>query len=146
VEGIAEFNWVTALAGGVLIGLASTLLLAFSGEIAGVTGIFNGALTLRKGRSWQWLFLANMLLGAAVYEYWLAPYTALPATPRPVLAPLSMIVGGFIVGFGTRMGNGCTSGHGVCGLGRLSIRSLVAVILFLRIIIMNLKRKVTNSL
>ena len=131
MAGIAEFNWVTALAGGVLIGLATTLLLAFSGRIAGVTGIVNGAITFKKSDGWRWLFLINMVLGAMAYEFLLAPHTSLPATPRPGIAPVAMIVGGFIVGFGTRMGNGCTSGHGVCGLGRLSTRSLVAVILFL---------------
>jgi len=131
MAGIAEFNWVTALAGGVLIGLATTLLLAFSGRIAGVTGIVNGAITFKKSDGWRWLFLINMVLGAMAYEFFLAPHTSLPATPRPGIAPVAMIVGGFIVGFGTRMGNGCTSGHGVCGLGRLSTRSLVAVILFL---------------
>lgn len=122
---MAELTWETALFGGVLIGLSATLLLAFNGRIAGISGIVNGA--IQGNEVWRWLFLASMLLGGLLYEYGLA---AQP-TPKPVLAPVAMILGGFLVGFGTRLGNGCTSGHGVCGLGRLSLRSLIAVLTFL---------------
>lgn len=122
---MVELSWKTALLGGVLIGLSATLLLAFNGRIAGISGIINGV--LQGNETWRWLFLTGMLLGGLLYEYVLA---AQP-TPRPVLAPGAMIIGGFLVGFGTRLGNGCTSGHGVCGLGRLSLRSLIAVLTFL---------------
>lgn len=122
---MVELTWQTALFGGILIGLSATLLLAFNGRIAGISGIVNGAIQVNE--PWRWLFLAGMLLGGFFYEYGLA---AQP-TPRPALAPGVMIVGGFLVGFGTRLGNGCTSGHGVCGLGRLSLRSLIAVLTFL---------------
>lgn len=124
---MAEFNWLTALMGGVLIGLSATLLLAFNGRIAGISGIVNGAMTFTKKEVWRWLFILGMLLGGVLYEYGLASQP----TPTSTFTPGAMIVGGFLVGFGTRMGSGCTSGHGVCGLGRLSLRSLVAVLTFL---------------
>ena len=120
-------EWWYGLFGGVLIGLSATLLLALNGRIAGISGIVNGAITFAKDEAWRWLFLGGMLSGGLLYEYVLAPQ------PTPVygVAPLTMIIAGFLVGFGTRMGNGCTSGHGVCGLGRLSVRSLAAVITFM---------------
>jgi uncharacterized protein len=124
---VATFNWITALGGGILIGISATLLLAFNGCIAGISGIVNGAIELANRERWRWLFLLGLLGGGALYEYALATQP----TPHSTFAPWAMIIGGFLVGFGTRMGNGCTSGHGVCGLGRLSGRSLVAVITFL---------------
>ncbi|MDV3350222.1 YeeE/YedE family protein [Leptothoe sp. ISB3NOV94-8A] len=122
---MVELSWGTALLGGVLIGLSATILLAFNGRIAGISGIVNGG--IQGNEPWRWLFLAGMLLGGILYEYGLAP----EPTPTPSLTAGTMILGGFLVGFGTRLGNGCTSGHGVCGLGRLSLRSLVAVLTFL---------------
>ncbi|BAU62930.1 hypothetical protein STA3757_02810 [Stanieria sp. NIES-3757] len=124
---MTEFNWVTALIGGMLIGLSATILLAFDGRIAGISGIVNGAMKFTKEENWRSLFLVGMLIGGLVYEYLLA----FEPTPTSSFAPWSMIWGGLLVGFGTRMANGCTSGHGVCGLGRLSFRSLVAVITFI---------------
>jgi uncharacterized protein len=124
---VANVNWVTALIGGILIGLSATLLLAFNGRIAGISGIVNGAIAFSKQEVWRWIFILGMLLGGILYEYGLASQPTPPAT----LTPWAMIIGGFLVGFGTRMGSGCTSGHGVCGLGRLSMRSLVAVITFM---------------
>lgn len=124
---MAEFNWITALGGGILIGISATLLLAFNGRIAGISGIVNGAIGLTNRELWRWYFLLGLLGGGAIYEYALATQP----TPHSTFTPWAMIVGGFLVGVGTRMGNGCTSGHGVCGLGRLSLRSLVAVITFL---------------
>lgn len=124
---MAEFNWVTALVGGLLIGTSATILLAFNGRIAGISGIVNGAIGLTAREHWRWLFLMGMVLGGALYEY---GFAASP-TPRSTFVPLAMVLGGFLVGWGTRMGSGCTSGHGVCGLGRLSSRSLVAVLTFL---------------
>lgn len=124
---MAELNWITAWCGGLAIGASATLLLAFNGRIAGISGMVNSAITFTARESWRWLFLAGMVVGGALYEYGLAP----EPTPRSSFAPWAMVVGGFLVGFGTRLGNGCTSGHGVCGLGRLSLRSLVAVLTFL---------------
>ena len=122
-----EFNWIAALIGGMLIGLSATILLAFNGRIAGISGMVNGAIKFQPEENWRWLFIAGMLAGGLIYEYLLP----VPPTPLSSFAPMAMIVGGLLVGFGTRMGNGCTSGHGVCGLGRLSFRSLVAVITFM---------------
>lgn len=124
---MAEFNWITALTGGILIGISATVLLAFNGRIAGISGILNGAITFATDKVWRWLFLLGMLIGGAIYEYGLASQS----TPASASAPWAMVIGGLLVGFGTQMGSGCTSGHGVCGLGRLSSRSLVAVLTFL---------------
>jgi uncharacterized protein len=118
---------MSGLLGGILIGISATLLLAFNGRLAGISGILNRAIEFKPEGRWCWLFLAGMLVGGGVYTYILAPQSI----PKDEFAPLSMAMGGLLVGFGTRMGNGCTSGHGVCGLGRLSWRSLVAVITFL---------------
>ena len=124
---MADFNLTTALLGGLLIGLSSTLLLLFNGRIAGISGIISGAIRVGQDSRWRWLFITGLLLGGWLYE------GAIAAQPTPVseFAPVSMVAGGLLVGFGTRLGNGCTSGHGVCGLGRLSFRSLVAVLTFL---------------
>lgn len=124
---MVEVSWVTALIGGMLIGLSATILLAFDGRIAGISGIVNGAIRLGRKEHWRWFFIIGMLLGGLFYKYFFFPETTLSLS----LNPWSMVLGGLLVGFGTRMGNGCTSGHGVCGLGRLSFRSLVAVITFM---------------
>lgn len=124
---MANFSPIAALMGGLLIGLSATLLLLFNGRIAGISGIVNGAVGFSGDRRWQLMFIIGLLIGGLLYS------NVIASQPTPVseLAPVSMIVGGLLVGFGTRLGNGCTSGHGVCGLGRLSFRSLVAVLTFL---------------
>ena len=132
---MVELNWLTALLGGMLIGLSATIMLAWNGRIAGVSGAIHGLLSSNRpsdkiddaNNAWRWTFLVGLLIGGGIYEFLLAQ------TPTPVgtFTPITMLIGGFLVGFGTRMGNGCTSGHGVCGLGRLSTRSLVAVITFM---------------
>jgi uncharacterized protein len=119
-----------ALGGGVLIGLASWLLLASLGRVAGISGIAASALapTLsEKGAEslWRWTFLAGLVLGGALFAAWLQPSTV-SARPLALLIPA-----GLLVGIGTVMGSGCTSGHGVCGLGRRSLRSLVATLTFM---------------
>ncbi|NEO25446.1 MAG: YeeE/YedE family protein [Kamptonema sp. SIO4C4] len=124
---MASFDWTTALLGGILIGLSATLLLVANGRIAGISGMINGAMRFSGSEIWRWVFLLGMVGGGAIYEYGLAS----EPTPTSTFAPVLMIVGGLLVGIGTRIGNGCTSGHGVCGLGRLSARSLVAVLTFL---------------
>ena len=122
-----EVNWVTALIGGMLIGLSATILLVFDGRIAGISGIVNGAIRWKNRESWRGFFIVGMLTGGLLYKYVFLPESSLALSSNP----WSMLLGGLLVGFGTRMGNGCTSGHGVCGLGRLSFRSLVAVIIFM---------------
>jgi uncharacterized membrane protein YedE/YeeE len=127
---MAEFDWLSALAGGILIGLAATLLLAGSGRIAGISGILGGALERPRGDTvWRWLFLGGLLAGAAVNQ-WLQPAAVEPRTGFPVWA---LLAAGVLVGIGTRLGSGCTSGHGVCGLARFSPRSGVATVVFVAV-------------
>ena len=125
--------WLIALAGGVLIGLAATLLLWLNGRVAGVSGIVNGVIfPKRKDTAWRAAFLIGLIAAGGLYMA-LVPGAALPRTDY---SRAGLIVAGILVGFGTRMGNGCTSGHGVCGLGRLSLRSLGAVLTFMATAIM----------
>lgn len=121
-------EWMTALAGGVLIGLSATLLLWLNGRVAGVSGILNGVIFPKAGEvTWRMAFLVGLIVAAGLYMAFV-PGAPLPRTDFP---RAGLIVAGLLVGFGTRMGNGCTSGHGVCGLGRLSLRSLAAVVTFM---------------
>ena len=131
MQGIAEFNWITALVGGMLVGVSAAVIMAFKGRITGITGMINSAITFKADEAWRWAFLVSVALGGALYQYVVAPRTGLPQTPTQSLLLWPMIIGGFAVGFGTRMGNGCTSGHGVCGLARFSPRSLVSVVTFM---------------
>jgi uncharacterized membrane protein YedE/YeeE len=122
----------SALAGGLLIGLAAVVLLALNGRIAGVSGIANGAFAKRAtDRGWRLAFLVGLPLGAALA--WLAMELAggRATAARGNLPLVLVVLGGLLVGFGTRLGSGCTSGHGVCGLARLSPRSLAAVVVFI---------------
>ncbi|MFM2113006.1 MAG: hypothetical protein RLZZ271_1666 [Pseudomonadota bacterium] len=113
------------LIGGVLIGLASWLVLAALGRVTGISGIASSALMGEKGSEWRWAFIAGLVVGGALFAWLLQ--TPAQAMRSPVLLALA----GLLVGFGTVWGSGCTSGHGVCGLGRLSARSLVSVIAFM---------------
>ena len=114
-----------ALIGGALIGLAATLLLLFNGRVLGITGIVAGLAS--RDATWRALFVGGMILGA-VLAVRLVP-GVMDVTAHLSAAPL--IVGGVLVGFGTRLANGCTSGHGVCGIARLSKRSIVATLVFM---------------
>jgi uncharacterized membrane protein YedE/YeeE len=114
------------LVGGSLIGAAALLLYHAIGRIAGVSGIFFTGVT--EGGLWRWLFLGGIVLGAGVGAL-LFPSLNIVSRPNPGIWILT--IAGLFVGWGTRMGSGCTSGHGVCGLGRLSPRSLVAVLVFM---------------
>ena len=119
---------LASLLGGVLIGASALLLMALSGRIAGVSGITGGLLTASRGdRSWRLAFLVGLLLGGLLLLR--VEPAALPQA-LPAALPL-VVLGGFLVGFGARGANGCTSGHGVCGLGRRSRRSLAAVLVFM---------------
>ena len=121
-------TWMIALAGGVLIGVAATLLLWLNGRVAGVSGILNGVIFPKSGDiTWRAAFLLGLIVAGGMYM------TFVPGAPLPRTdySRVPLIVAGLLVGFGTRMGNGCTSGHGVCGLSRLSPRSLVATLAFM---------------
>lgn len=123
-----HFTPVSAALGGLLIGTAAVVLMAFSGRIAGISGIAGGLLAPRAGDvAWRVLFVAGLLAGA-----WLAgPLLGTPVPTGPAAGPALIVAAGLLVGFGTRLGSGCTSGHGVCGLARLSPRSLAATGLFM---------------
>ena len=116
------------LAGGILLGCSALLLLLANGRIAGISGILGGTLTAPKSdRLWRFLFIAGMIIGGALA----APFGDMPQTLGS--HPALLAVAGLLVGIGTRMGNGCTSGHGICGIGRLSIRSIVATVVFMAV-------------
>jgi uncharacterized membrane protein YedE/YeeE len=121
-----DFLW--PIFGGVLIGLSATVLLLFNGKIAGISGIIYQAITDKTSvnRKQHWFFLIGILLGA--YLFHLLSGKALPETNDNYLLA---IIAGLLVGVGVKLGNGCTSGHGVCGIGRLSMRSLAATICFM---------------
>jgi uncharacterized protein len=120
-----NFTPVSALAGGVLIGAASVWLLAANGRIAGVSGILHGLFAQPPGdRKWRAAFIVGLVLAGVVWQIFL------PSNQTPMHWGW-LALAGLLVGFGTRVGGGCTSGHGVCGLGRFSLRSLVAVMVFM---------------
>lgn len=117
---------VIPLAGGLLIGVSSILLLLTLGRIAGISGIVWGALS-DPDRSWRLQFVSGLVAGAFAIH----ALTGRPI-PAPSDAPLFMaVIAGILVGIGTRVGSGCTSGHGVCGIGRRSVRSIVATCTFM---------------
>ena len=123
-----QFTPFSALGGGLLIGLAAALLLLANGRIAGISGILDGALRPKAGEfGWRAAFLVGLL--AAVPVLALAGFD-LPAISVDATLPV-VIAAGLLVGFGTRLGSGCTSGHGVCGIGRGSGRSIVATLIFM---------------
>ncbi|MET0340440.1 MAG: YeeE/YedE family protein [Polyangiales bacterium] len=116
-----------ALAGGALLGLGASLLLLVNGRIAGISGIVGGLIAPRPGEvTWRAWFLAGLLLGGVALR--LVRPEAIGASPMPAWL---IAVAGVMVGFGTRLGGGCTSGHGVCGVSRFSRRSLVATATFI---------------
>jgi uncharacterized membrane protein YedE/YeeE len=118
-----NFTPISATIGGILIGLSAAAMLLLDGKIAGISGILGGVLKPTKGdTSWRSCFLAGLLLGGIVLRIVLpSAYDFGIIRPYPLL-----ITAGLLVGFGTRLGSGCTSGHGVCGISRLSPRSIVA--------------------
>lgn len=124
---MAEFSVVSALLGGVIIGLASGLLLLFNGRIAGIGGIMGGVVFPRAG---EWLWRALFLVGLAIGGLAASGFSLGVISFDLERSMPALIVAGLLVGFGARMGGGCTSGHGVCGVGRLSPRSMVATATF----------------
>jgi uncharacterized protein len=125
---MADFTPVSAAIGGALIGLASVLMMLLTGRIAGVSGIFSGLLNLRgEDKGWRIAFIAGLIL-APVIAGWIGYGMATPTLPGNWTV---IVVAGLLVGFGSRLGGGCTSGHGICGIGRLSPRSITATIVFM---------------
>jgi uncharacterized membrane protein YedE/YeeE len=118
---------VFAIGGGVLIGISATVMLVVLGRIAGISGIFAGCLRPQAGNAWRYLFLLGLMAGPVIWHL-------LSGRPVPLPSeagwPLT-VVAGLLVGFGTRMGSGCTSGHGVCGIARLSGRSVTGTAVFI---------------
>ena len=124
---MTEFEVLMPLTGGVLIGISASMLLLFSGRIAGVSGIFGGTLVKQgKERAWRLSFIAGLIAGGVLLYIINAEFFE-NSSGRGLLA---VTVAGLLVGIGTRVGGGCTSGHGVCGIGRLSLRSIVATVTF----------------
>lgn len=125
---MTDVDILEPLVGGTLIGIAATLLLLFTGRIAGISGIVAGLFHPRQGdRGWRLAFVAGMFgAGALIASMWPAAFAIEISRPTWLL-----VVAGLLVGFGSRLGNGCTSGHGVCGLSRLSPRSLAVTLTFM---------------
>ncbi|MGB8402397.1 YeeE/YedE family protein [Bradyrhizobium sp.] len=125
---MANFTPVSAAIGGGLIGLSAVLLMLLTGRVAGISGIFGGLLQFRSNdRGWRVAFVAGLILApvvAGLIGYGMTP-PKLPANWMVIVAA------GLLVGFGARLGGGCTSGHGICGIGRLSGRSIAATIIFM---------------
>jgi uncharacterized protein len=125
---MASFTPLSAAIGGALIGLSAVLLMLSTGRIAGICGIFSGLLNLQgEERGWRTAFVGGLVL-APVIAGWVGHGMAMPALPASWAV---IAVGGLLVGFGARLGSGCTSGHGICGIARLSPRSIVATIVFM---------------
>jgi uncharacterized membrane protein YedE/YeeE len=124
---MTNFTPLSALAGGAIIGLASALLLFTHKRVAGISGIAAGILPPWGAETgWRLWFLAGLIISAPLYRL------SGSAVPVQIDAPLAVLaVAGLLVGYGSRLGGGCTSGHGVCGIARLSVRSIVATLIFM---------------
>ncbi len=123
------FDWFSgpSLAGGLVIGIATTILLLINGRIAGISGIIGGLLRMQRGdMSWRIAFIAGLILSPVIWQL----FHALPEI-RVETSTSMLILAGLLVGYGTRLGSGCTSGHGVCGVSRGSPRSIVATLTFI---------------
>ena len=122
-----NFTPIPALIGGIVIGLAVVLFFYSTGRLAGVSGIANNILTKNTNRTTNLLFLIGLILGPIFYQLFIS-------SDVPYLInnnALILIIGGLLVGIGTQIGMGCTSGHGVCGISRFSVRSIIATISFI---------------
>ena len=129
---MTSFTPLSAAIGGALIGLSAALLMIFGGRIAGITGIASGTLAGAQGdRFWRVAFIAGLIIAPLTGV--IAGYPLLP----PAMPPswLIIIAAGLLVGFGTRLANGCTSGHGICGIARISPRSITATMIFMAVAI-----------
>lgn len=128
---VINFTPLTSLAGGLLIGTAAALLMFFNGKISGISGISKGIINkdcpTPQERRWRISFVLGLIIGGILVSLIFPQFTG-KIVEQP---PIKMIIAGLLVGYGTSLGNGCTSGHGVCGLGRKSVRSLASVITFM---------------
>ena len=125
---MTDFEVLMPLTGGILIGISASMMLLFSGRIAGVSGIFGGMLFQQgKERAWRLSFITG-LIGGGILLYAINAEFFENSSGRGLVA---VTISGLLVGIGTRVGGGCTSGHGVCGIGRLSARSLAATVTFM---------------
>ena len=132
---IINFTPQTAFAGGVIIGLAVILFFVGNGRLAGVSGIVNNALVSKQNRTDNFLFVVGLVLGPIFYTFLTKiniPFLITPSLPIIISA-------GLLVGIGTKIGSGCTSGHGICGISRLSLRSITATIIFMITAIITVK-------
>ncbi|MEC9070151.1 MAG: YeeE/YedE thiosulfate transporter family protein [SAR324 cluster bacterium] len=124
---MTDFEVLMPLTGGILIGIAASMMLLFSGRIAGISGIFGGMLFQQgEERAWRLSFVVGLIAGG-ILLYTINAEVFENSSGRGILA---VNIAGLLVGIGTRIGGGCTSGHGVCGIGRLSVRSIVATVTF----------------
>ena len=123
---IINFTPVSAFAGGSLIGFAAFLFFAFNGRIAGISSISSGVINKNENRIDNILFLLGLIIGPIIFSFTGNKIVSILTNSIPLL-----IIGGLLVGVGTKIGNGCTSGHGVCGISRFSLRSIVATITFI---------------
>ena len=130
-----NFTPISATIGGLLIGESAVMLLALQGRIAGISGILGGLLPPAAGDGpWRILFLAGLIIGAFAYSIFGGDVSGLNINPFALEDGTQfavLVAGGLLVGFGTQIGSGCTSGHGVCGIGRFSLRSIAATITFM---------------
>ena len=132
---IVNFTPQSAFLGGIIIGFAVIIFFIGNGRLAGVSGIVNAALVLRQNRADNFLFLVGLVLGPIFYVFF-----AKIDIPFLITSSLPIIItAGFIVGIGTKIGRGCTSGHGICGISLLSVRSIIATIIFMITAIITVK-------
>ena len=132
---IVNFTPQSAFVGGIIIGLAVIIFFIGNGRLAGISSIVNDALVLRKNRIDNFLFIVGLVLGPIFYVFFTKiniPFLITSSLP-------TIIIAGFLVGIGTKIGSGCTSGHGICGISRLSLRSIIATIIFMITAIVTVK-------
>ena len=132
---IINFTPLSALVGGIIIGLAVILFFIGNGRLAGVSGIVNNALVSKQNRTDNFLLIVGLVLGPIFYAFFIKidiPFLITSSLPI-------IIIAGFLVGIGTKIGSGCTSGHGICGISLLSTRSIIATIIFMITAIITVK-------
>lgn len=126
---IVQIDPVMALFGGILMGISTTFLLLLRGDVAGINGMVTGILRWRKGEvDWRITFIVGMMIGLGIYVW---AFGTGNLNVAPLASDPMVILAGFLVGIGATIGNGCTSGHGICGIARFSMRSIVATLTFM---------------